>query len=269
MLSVTWISSRTSLAPVRLLRTQRRSPACPGSPWRTRHCYPVTDHGRAARHDVLTIWIVTLLQGIAKTSEGGTVRFMAETDLGLNLSSGMNNVNHLTVSYRGPGAITSLVFNPEGTAATAGKTTGGNNGPGSDDTTSATFIRASSSRHSTKAFTLGISDLRSLAISSCLEQPGPAAIDRGSAVDDVPVVRQRHLHHWKAVRLMVGHGPQHDRQVTNGTGPDAGVTSTSFVMPIFRRRFASTRRRIGQPRHDLQRHDLGRWTFSGAIGNRR
>ena len=67
-------------------------------------------------------------QGKTKTTEGGTVKFTAETDLGLNPSSGVNNVNHLTVSYRGPGAITSLVFNPEGTEAPAGNATGGNNG---------------------------------------------------------------------------------------------------------------------------------------------
>jgi len=32
------------------------------------------------------------------------------------------------------------------------------------------------------------------------------------------------------VRFTVGHGPQHNRTVTNGTGQDGGATSTSFVM---------------------------------------
>ena len=67
--------------------------------------------------------------GQARASNGGKVRFTANTDLGLNPSSGVNNVNHLTISYTGPGSITSIVFNPEGdAAATAGNTTGGNNG---------------------------------------------------------------------------------------------------------------------------------------------
>ena len=39
---------------------------------------------------------------------------MAETDLGLNPSSGANNANSLTLQYRGPGALTSITFNPEG-----------------------------------------------------------------------------------------------------------------------------------------------------------
>ena len=54
--------------------------------------------------------------GKANTSDGGVVRFTANTDFGLNPSSGVNNVNHLTIFYIGPGAITSIVFNPEGTA---------------------------------------------------------------------------------------------------------------------------------------------------------
>jgi hypothetical protein len=32
------------------------------------------------------------------------------------------------------------------------------------------------------------------------------------------------------LHFVVGHGPQHNRVVTNGTGQDGGATSTSFVM---------------------------------------
>ena len=66
--------------------------------------------------------------GRARTTDGGVVVFTPTTDLGLNPSSGVNNVTHLTLTYKGEGAVTSVVFNPEGTAATAGNTTGGNNG---------------------------------------------------------------------------------------------------------------------------------------------
>jgi hypothetical protein len=40
----------------------------------------------------------------------------------------VNDANAFVVTYNGNGALTSLVFNPQGTAATAGNTTGGNNG---------------------------------------------------------------------------------------------------------------------------------------------
>lgn len=42
--------------------------------------------------------------------------------------TGGNDVNSFTVSYVGASNITSLVFNPQGTAATGGNPTGGNNG---------------------------------------------------------------------------------------------------------------------------------------------
>ena len=32
------------------------------------------------------------------------------------------------------------------------------------------------------------------------------------------------------LHFTVGHGPQHNRVVTNGIGQDGGATSTSFVM---------------------------------------
>ncbi len=66
--------------------------------------------------------------GKAPRRMAGSVRITVNTDLGLNPSSGVNNLNTSSSRYEGPGAITSLVFNPEGTAATAGNTTGGNNG---------------------------------------------------------------------------------------------------------------------------------------------
>ena len=69
----------------------------------------------------------------------------------------------------------------------------------------------------------------------------------------------------RAVRFTVGHGPQHNRQVTNGTGPDGGATSTSFTMAdLFgmKRSCRGTQVRTGMTfsgttsggRH-LQRHD--------------
>ena len=61
-------------------------------------------------------------------SDGGSVRITINTDLGLNPSSGVNNQNTFVVVYTGPSAISTLVFNPEGTDLTAGNTTGGNNG---------------------------------------------------------------------------------------------------------------------------------------------
>src|SRR5262249_9168858 len=97
--------------------------------------------------------------GKAVTSEGGMVKFTANSDLGLNPSSGVNNVNHLTLSYKGPGSITSMVFNPEGTAATAGNSTGGNNGLDLANTYFSNVYPGIVFEPLTKAFTVGDSDV--------------------------------------------------------------------------------------------------------------
>ena len=85
----------------------------------------------------------------------------------------MNNVNHLAISYRGPGAITSFVFNPEGTAATAGNTTGGNNGLDLSNTYFSNVYPGIVFQPNTKAFTVGTSDVPSGDISAAFSNQAP------------------------------------------------------------------------------------------------
>jgi hypothetical protein len=168
--------------------------------------------------------------GKTKTTEGGTVKFTAETDLGLNPSSGVNNVNHLMISYRGPGAITSLVFNPEGTAATAGNTTGGNNGLDLSNTYFSNVYPGIVFEPNTKAFTVGTSDVPPGDISAAFSNQAPLPSVAGQWWTMTLSFANGTFTNEKIVRFTVGHGPQHNRQVTNGTGNDGGATSTSFTM---------------------------------------
>ena len=62
------------------------------------------------------------------------------------------------------------------------------------------------------------------------------------------------------LHFTVGHGPQHNRQVTNGIGPDDGATSTSFVMADL---FGGE---LLLPDGELIRHGM---TFSGTHHRRR
>ena len=71
------------------------------------------------------------------------------------------------------------------------------------------------------------------------------------------------------LHFTVGHGPQHNRQVTNGIGPDGGATSTSFVMADL---FGGE---LLLPDGELLRHGMtfsgtttGGGTFSGTIRTR-
>lgn len=68
------------------------------------------------------------VNGAARSSTGGKVTITLSNDSDANAGTGSNDTNAFTVSYVGPGSLATLVFNPEGTAATAGNPTGGNNG---------------------------------------------------------------------------------------------------------------------------------------------
>jgi hypothetical protein len=170
--------------------------------------------------------------GKAVTSEGGVVKFTAFTDLGLNPSSGVNNVNHLTISYQGPGAITSIVFNPEGTAATAGNSTGGNNGLDLTNTYFSNVYPGIVFEPLTKAFTVGDSDVSAGDISANFSNQAPLPSIAGQWWTMSLAFANNSFTNGSTVRFTVGHGPQHNRIVTNpgGIGPDGGATSTSFTM---------------------------------------
>ncbi|MGI8956675.1 MAG: S8 family serine peptidase [Chthoniobacterales bacterium] len=168
--------------------------------------------------------------GNATTSEGGSVRFTANTDLGLNPSSGINNVNHLTITYQGPGSITSLVFNPEGTADTAGNTTGGNNGLDLTNTYFSNVYPGIVFEPLTKAFTVGDSDVSASDISASFSNQAPLPSIAGQWWTMSLAFANDSFTNGKVVKFTVGHGPQHNRVVTNGLGQDGGATSTSFVM---------------------------------------
>ena len=65
--------------------------------------------------------------GTATTPNGGNISIQISSDNNRNAGTGSNDPNSWTVTYTGPGRLDTLKFNPEGTAATGGNTTGGNN----------------------------------------------------------------------------------------------------------------------------------------------
>ncbi len=171
------------------------------------------------------------VSGKARASDGSTITFTATTDLGLNPSSGVNNLNHMTVTYKGHGSLATLVFNPQGTAATAGNTTGGNNGLDLTNTYFDNIYPGVVFEPNTKAFTVGDkSDIPMSDVSAAFSNQAPLPSVAGQWWTMSLNFTNSSLTNGKTLRFSVGHGPQHNRQVTNGTGPDGGVTSTSFTM---------------------------------------
>ncbi len=103
--------------------------------------------------------------GSAKVSTGGKVTVSIASDNASTTGVGLNDNNVFSINYIGGSSITSFVFNPTGTAATAGNVSGGNNGV-TYNTTSSTAVGGTATYFSnslpgaaffpaTKAFTLG------------------------------------------------------------------------------------------------------------------
>ena len=172
--------------------------------------------------------------GQARASNGGKVRFTANTDLGLNPNSGINNVNHLSISYTGPGSITSIVFNPEGDAAHGGNTTGGNNGLDLTNTYFSNVYPGLVFAPNTKAFTVGdLSDVSSGDVTATFSNQAPAPSASGQFWTMTLTFPSGVLSGGKALRFTVGRGTQHSSTVTNGIGPTGGTTSIHSHKPIF------------------------------------
>jgi hypothetical protein len=64
--------------------------------------------------------------GNAQTDNGGAIAINVTSDNSRNTGTGSNDPNTWSVSYNGPGHLTSLSFNPQATPQTGGNPTGGN-----------------------------------------------------------------------------------------------------------------------------------------------
>jgi hypothetical protein len=104
-------------------------------------------------------------EGSARVSTGGKVTITISSDNSTAPTSGENDNNAFSINYIGASSVTSIVFNPTGTAATGGNDSGGNNGV-TYPTTSSTTVGGITTYFSnslpgvaffpsTKAFTLG------------------------------------------------------------------------------------------------------------------
>jgi len=165
------------------------------------------------------------------TSEGGTVTMTVETDLGLNPSSGVNNADSIIVTYTGPGSIATIVFNPNGLDTDGGNTTGGNNGLDSTNTYFSNVYPGLVWEPLTKAFTMGNSvGLGDGDAVATFSNQAPLPSVAGQWWTMTLTFPNDNFTTGKELHFTVGHGPQHNSQVTNGTDHNGGATSTAFVM---------------------------------------
>lgn len=206
--------------------------------------------------------------GSARVSNGGRVSFTANTDLGLNPSSGVNNVNHLTISYTGAGSITSMVFNPQGTAAAAGNTTGGNNGLDLTNTYFSNIYPGIVFEPNTKPFTVGASDVSSGDVTASFTNQAPLPSVAGQFWTMSLGFANNSFTSGKTLRFTVGHGPQHNSSLTNGTGPTGGATSTAFTQAdLFGQELLLPAGTVARSGMTFSGTTSSRGSFSGTINN--
>ncbi len=174
--------------------------------------------------------------GSARSTDGGKISITFQSDLGLNPSAGVNDPNAFRVSYVGPGALTSLVFNPAGTAATGGNVTGGNSGVDSTNTFFSNVYPGEVFEPNTKAFTKGNATGGVVAAdaSAAFSNQAPAPSVTGQWWTMTLTFANGNFTGGSSLGFTVGRGPQHASVVGNGAafnpGPTGGVTSTSYVM---------------------------------------
>jgi len=113
--------------------------------------------------------------GTAQTANGGSVTITVFSDNSGNNGTGEKDPNSWSVTYTGPGTLTSLSFNPQGTPQTGGNVTGGNyNG-----ITAADFLDSSKYKYTpgmvfTSAFTFGNKSQGLVAADVAVSRSNPA-----------------------------------------------------------------------------------------------
>lgn len=184
-----------------------------------------------------------MVTGSARTSGGtlgaGKVVITVQSDLALNPSAGAINPNSINVSYVGPSSIATLVFNPQGTAATAGNTTGGNNGVDAATTSPVTYFSniypGIVFEPAAIPFTLGSSTGTFVSGTDVIPTYGNLAPAPSNGTNQYWTMTLSFptgkFTGGSVLRYTIGHGLQHNRTVNtaNGTAANGGATSTSFT----------------------------------------
>ena len=167
--------------------------------------------------------------GVARTSNGGKVTINAVSDRGVNLGSGAFNKNSIALSYVGPGSLATLTFNPGGTKATGGNTTGGNNGLDASNLYFDNIYPGLVFEPATVAFAAGDQTPAGLtgttaAFSNLAGAPSNGTNQYYTMTLNFPASA---FTGGNTFYFTVGHAPQHDSTVSNGTGEANGLTATA------------------------------------------
>jgi hypothetical protein len=178
--------------------------------------------------------------GTARTSDGDSVRVSVFSDgsalaasSAVNYGTGGYDANSFSVTYTGGGSLTSLTFNPEGTALTGGNVSGGVNGYQDGTAPAISYFELNYPgmvfAPSTRAFTVG--SLSSIPASSVTATYAHAAPLPAPATTSwtMSLAFDSSFTSGKTLRFNVARAVQHSSVVTGGTGPTNGGAALAFL----------------------------------------
>lgn len=173
------------------------------------------------------------VNGSARTTTGGKVTLGLNSDSDTNTGSGGADANGFAVQYIGASALTTLVFNMEGTAATAGNVTGGNNG-----VTYSTTGVGGTVTYFENAFPGMVFNGSTISVGSASTIPSANVTATFSNLAPAPSTTQNYTMSLtfsggtftggNVLRFNVARAIQHSA-ATTGTAPYTGTTSTNYT----------------------------------------
>ena len=184
--------------------------------------------------------------GTARVSTGGKVTVTINSDNSSNAGQGLNDNNAFTINYVGGSSVTSFVFNPGGTSATAGNVSGGNNGvtynPISSTTSGGTATYFENSlpgavfRTGVKAFTVGTTNVTNASgfpssVTATYTNPALTSVDFYTLNLSIPA---GDFVGGDVLRFGIGRGLVHSSSTGNtGVVVNSTTSSSYYVADIF------------------------------------
>jgi len=220
--------------------------------------------------------------GTAATSDGGTVTLTIASDNEANAGTGGNDPESFELSYDGPGSITSITFNPDGTAATAGNVSGGNSGVQDGGAGEVTYFENDHPglvfQPASIAFRLGT--LVGLSPADIVAPASTAPYAGFSHLAGAPSNGSTHF--WtmtigfqpgrfsagKAMRFTVGRGAQHSSATGNSGTIGPGTTTSNPLADLFGGGVVLPRGTVVADGMTFTGTTSGGGTFGGVIRNR-
>ncbi len=179
--------------------------------------------------------------GVSHTSNGEQVRISVFSD-GSGLTTqptgtGVYDANAFSVTYEGGGTLTSLVFNPEGTALTGGNVSGGVNGYQDGTAPAISYFENSYPgmifAPTNKAFTVGsLSTVAAGSVTTTFSNTAPLPAPNTMSWT-MSLAFDSSFTNGNVLHFTVGRDAQHGSSVAGGIGSTNGSASQSYLGDLF------------------------------------